>query len=291
MYSMTGYGKACAEIDGKELTVELKAVNHRFLDLNIKMPRIFNACEDLLRKIIAENVSRGHIDVYVNYSDKSQSEKKVEVDVGLAKGYVAAADALKTHFALQDDFTLSSLMRTPDVLKVVADDDDGEVLKSLITAAAKDACTSLNKMREFEGGKLKNDLLDRISNVKNLVAQIKQKAPEVSKEYAEKLKARIAEALSDVQYDEAKFLNEVAFFVDKSNIDEEISRLESHIVHFGKIIEAEDGIGKKLDFLVQELNRETNTICSKSNNADLTSVGLALKNEIEKIREQVQNAE
>lgn len=290
MFSMTGYGKACKNIEGRELTIELKAVNHRFLDLNIKMPRIFNAFEDLLRKTISAKISRGHVDVYVNFMDKSEREKSVQVDIGLAKGYVVASQKLNQQFNLIDDFTLTSLMRTPDVLKVVAEDDDENLLRQLIEQTANEACDNLNKMREFEGAKIKADLLARIANVETFWGQIKQQAPVVAKEYAEKLKARISEALADVKYDEAKFLNEVAFFVDKSNVDEEIARLGSHIAHFRDIIQ-EENAGKKLDFLVQELNRETNTICSKSNNAELTTIGLALKNEIEKIREQVQNAE
>lgn len=291
MYSMTGYGKGVAVIDGKELNVELKAVNHRFLDLNIKMPKIFNAYEDLLRKTISSKVERGHIDVYVNYADKGEREKNIEIDFGLAQGYVTAAQRLKEMFNMSNDFTLTSLVRTPDVLKVVAEDEDAELLAKLVENATEDACDSLNKMRGFEGEKLKADLQGKICNVKNYVDAINAKAPIVSQEYAKKLKIRICEALADVKYDESKFLNEVAFFVDKSNVDEEISRLYSHVGHFNEIIESNGSVGKKLDFLVQELNREANTICSKSNNADLTAIGLALKNEIEKIREQVQNAE
>lgn len=292
MYSMTGYGKANVVCEGRELTIELKAVNHRFLDLNIKMPKIFSCCEDILRKTIAQNVSRGHIDVYVNYSDKSEKEKHVDIDFGLAAGYVEAARQLAEKFkGIQNDFTLNSLMRIPDVLKAVAPEEDEEFLKSLVSKTVSIACDDLNEMRRFEGEKIKDDLLSRIDNVENFVVQIKEKAPDVAEEYSEKLKIRISEALADVDYDESKFLNEVAFFIDKSNIDEEIARLFSHVSHFRQLIGEDDCAGRKLDFLVQELNREANTICSKSNNAQLTSIALLLKNEIEKIREQVQNAE
>lgn len=292
MYSMTGYGKANVVCEGRELTIELKAVNHRFLDLNIKMPKIFSCCEDILRKTIAQNISRGHIDVYVNYSDKSEKEKHVDIDFGLAAGYVEAARQLAEKFkGIQNDFTLNSLMRIPDVLKAVASEEDEEFLKSLVSKTVSIACDDLNEMRRFEGEKIKDDLLSRIDNVENFVVQIKEKAPDVAEEYSEKLKIRISEALADVDYDESKFLNEVAFFIDKSNIDEEIARLFSHVSHFRQLIGEDDCAGRKLDFLVQELNREANTICSKSNNAQLTSIALSLKNEIEKIREQVQNAE
>lgn len=292
MHSMTGYGKANVVCEGRELTIELKAVNHRFLDLNIKMPKIFSCCEDILRKTIAQNISRGHIDVYVNYSDKSEKEKHVDIDFGLAAGYVEAARQLAEKFeGIQNDFTLNSLMRIPDVLKAVAPEEDEEFLKSLVSKTVSIACDDLNEMRRFEGEKIKDDLLSRIDNVENFVVQIKEKAPDVAEEYSEKLKIRISEALADVDYDESKFLNEVAFFIDKSNIDEEIARLFSHVSHFRQLIGEDDCAGRKLDFLVQELNREANTICSKSNNAQLTSIALSLKNEIEKIREQVQNAE
>ena len=292
MHSMTGYGKANVVCEGRELTIELKAVNHRFLDLNIKMPKIFSCCEDILRKTIAQNVSRGHIDVYVNYSDKSEKEKHVDIDFGLAAGYVEAARQLAEKFeGIQNDFTLNSLMRIPDVLKAVAPEEDEEFLKSLVSKTVSIACDDLNEMRRFEGEKIKDDLLSRIDNVENFVVQIKEKAPDVAEEYSEKLKIRISEALADVDYDESKFLNEVAFFIDKANIDEEIARLFSHVSHFRQLIGEDDCAGRKLDFLVQELNREANTICSKSNNAQLTSIALSLKNEIEKIREQVQNAE
>lgn len=291
MLSMTGYGKAEAQINGKELIVELKAVNHRFLDVNIKMPRIFNAFEDTMRKIVASKISRGHVDVYVNYFDNSQDEKTVQVDLGLAKGYLTAARELQRNFFLADDFTLSRLMHSPEVLKVAPDEGDEQVLKALVEQAVSAACDNLNVMRSFEGEKLKADLQNRVANVENFVNKIAQKAPLVAKEYAEKLKQRISDALQGVQVDEGKFLNEVAFFVDKANIDEELARLTSHISQFRHIISAEKCEGKKLDFLVQEFNREANTICSKSNNAELTAVALELKNEIEKIREQVQNVE
>ena len=230
MYSMTGYGKANVVCEGRELTIELKAVNHRFLDLNIKMPKIFSCCEDILRKTIAQNVSRGHIDVYVNYSDKSEKEKHVDIDFGLAAGYVEAARQLAEKFeGIQNDFTLNSLMRIPDVLKAVAPEEDEEFLKSLVSKTVSIACDDLNEMRRFEGEKIKDDLLSRIDNVENFVVQIKEKAPDVAEEYSEKLKIRISEALADVDYDETKFLNEVAFFIDKSNIDEEIARAEREL--------------------------------------------------------------
>ncbi len=291
MFSMTGYGKAVKEEEGRKLSVELKAVNHRFLDLNIKMPRILNPCEDAVRKIISENVSRGHIDVYLNYSDNSDKLKQVRVDIGLADGYLKAAAELEDKFFIDNNFSLAELMKMPDVLKTEAEEEDETLLTHIVSEAVRSACDNLNAMRRFEGEKIKENLSRRIDNVEKFAVTIKDAAPSVTKEYADKLKERISEMLGDVQYDEARFLNEVAFFADKCNIDEEISRLFAHIAHFRSIIAEDNAAGKQLDFLVQELNRETNTICSKSNSAELTSVALSLKNEIEKIREQVQNAE
>lgn len=291
MFSMTGYGKAVKEEEGRKLSVELKAVNHRFLDLNIKMPRILNPCEDAVRKIISENVSRGHIDVYLNYSDNSDKLKQVRVDIGLADGYLKAAAELEDKFFIDNNFSLAELMKMPDVLKTEAEEEDETLLTRIVSEAVRSACDNLNAMRRFEGEKIKENLSRRIDNVEKFAVTIKDTAPSVTKEYADKLKERISEMLGDVQYDEARFLSEVAFFADKCNIDEEISRLFAHIAHFRSIIAEDNAAGKQLDFLVQELNRETNTICSKSNSAELTSVALSLKNEIEKIREQVQNAE
>ena len=291
MFSMTGYGKAVKEEEGRKLSVELKAVNHRFLDLNIKMPRILNPCEDAVRKIISENVSRGHIDVYLNYSDNSDKLKQVRVDIGLADGYLKAAAELEDKFFIDNNFSLAELMKMPDVLKTEAEEEDETLLTRIVSEAVRSACDNLNAMRRFEGEKIKENLSRRIDNVEKFAVTIKDTAPSVTKEYADKLKERISEMLGDVQYDEARFLNEVAFFAVKCNIVEEISRLFAHIAHFRSIIAEDNAAGKQLDFLVQELNRETNTICSKSNSAELTSVALSLKNEIEKIREQVQNAE
>lgn len=291
MFSMTGYGKAVGEIEGRKLSVELKAVNHRFLDVSVKMPKVLNACEDVVRKIIAEYVSRGHIDVYLNYSDGSEKLKRVEVDFGMAEGYIKAAAQLENRFFLDNNLSLTELMKMPDVMKIEAADEDEKLLEKLVTDTVNEACKNLNVMRSFEGAKLKENLRQRIDNVESYAETIKQMAPDVAKDYAQKLKERISEMLGDVQYDEARFLNEVAFFADKCNIDEEISRLFSHISHFNNILQQDAAAGKQLDFLVQELNRETNTICSKSNSAKLTAVALSLKNEIEKIREQVQNAE
>lgn len=292
MKSMTGYGKGVVTRDNKELTVELKSVNHRFLDISTKMPRMFLAYEDLIRNSLQKGLSRGHVDVYVNYRLTESSDKEVAVDVALADGYVAAANLIKDRYPdLRNDFTVSSLMRCGDVLNVqqVAENDD--VLRDMLTEALFEAIAQLNSMRETEGNKLRLDLLNKLDVVDSLIKKVQATAPAVVENYREKLRTRVQAALAEVALDESKLANEVCFFSDKCCIDEEITRLTTHVAHAREILSAEEPVGRKLDFLVQEFNRETNTICSKSVSVDLTNVALDLKNEIEKIREQIQNLE
>ena len=216
----------------------------------------------------------------------------VTVDSGLAASYVKAANALAEEFPhLHNDFTLNALMRIPDVLNVEQGEEDEAVLREMLEEALRGAVAKLNEMREIEGNKLRSDLLAKIANIETLLARVKEYAPKVAEQYRNKLSDRITEALGAVQLDESKLANEVCFFVDKSCIDEEITRLTSHIAHAREILATEAPVGRKLDFLVQEFNRETNTICSKSNFLELTNVALEMKNEIEKLREQVQNLE
>lgn len=292
MKSMTGYGKAVVNSGNRELTVELKSVNHRFLDISTKMSRAFLAHEDLVRSVLSSGIARGHVDVYVNYRLISDSDKVVTVDLALAKGYVDAARQLREEFPeLRDDFTVSSLMRSSDVLSVEQQTEDDELIREMLGEALKQAVENLNLMRETEGNKLRNDLLQKISTVKSLLEKVKAEAPTVAENYREKLRLRVQAALDDAALDESKLANEVCFFADKSCIDEEITRLTTHIAHAREILSSNEAVGRKMDFLVQEFNRETNTICSKSSCITLTNVALEMKNEIEKIREQVQNLE
>lgn len=288
---MTGYGKGSYEENGIELTVELKTVNNRYLDASVKAPRVFAAYEEKIRARIREKMTRGHIDVFVSFKDKREKPTALTVDLALATSYVQSAKTLKAAFPdLPDDITLSSVLRYPEVLKqedVLALD---ETLVTALTAALDGALDNLNAMRLIEGEKLKADMLSRMDTIESLVAEISLRAPEIAKEYREKLTARVKEYLDGAQIDETRLLTEVAVFTDKSNIDEELTRLRSHIGQFRSICE-EGVVGRKLDFLVQEFNREANTTCSKSNDVTVTRLGLALKNEIEKVREQVQNLE
>ncbi len=291
MYSMTGYGKATTIIEGREMTIELKSVNHRFLDINTKLPKSLICVEDVLRKTLQKHLSRGRIDVFISYQDKREIEKNVTVDMGLAKGYFAAREKLVKEFNVTDDFTVMSFMRLPDVCKAESVDDDLEILQDLVEKTTYAAILELNKMRKFEGEKLKKDMLERISVVEKSLVEIEANAPKVILSYRKKLEERVQEVLQNIEIDQNKLVNEVAFFTDKANIDEEITRLKSHFIHARDILNKEELVGRKMDFLIQEFNRETNTICSKSNDLTLTNVALSMKSEIEKIREQVQNLE
>lgn len=291
MLSMTGYGRGEYREGGIELSVEIKTVNNRYLDALIKAPRIFAAYEEVIRARVREKITRGHADVYVSLSDKREKKKTLELDEGVAASYIAAARRLsRLSSDIPFDVTATSLLRMPDV--VVRDEShaaDDELIAAL-TSALSSALENLNAMRFKEGEKLRADMLSRMDRIEQLVKMVAERAPLVAEDYRAKLKEKIEKYLQGATYDEGKLLTEVALFSDKSNIDEELTRLKSHIEQFRDICRSPI-VGRKLDFLVQEFNRETNTICSKSNDITITKCGLELKNEIEKIREQVQNVE
>ena len=289
MYSMTGYGRAEYNNDGINLVVELKTVINRNFDLNCKIPRAFISLEDIIRKTVQSYVKRGRIDLFVNFSDNRETSSVIEVNLEKAKSYYSASNLIAKELGLSNDYTVSMIMKTPDVLVDSAAPDMSEFAEIVKNTVAS-ACEKLNEMRLVEGDKLVADLLSRMNTISAFASKIKERAPLVAQEYKDKLKTRITETLADVKYDETRLLNEVAFYTDRVNIDEELTRLSSHIGQFKEIIKI-DGMGKKLDFLMQEFNRETNTICSKSNDITVTGYALELKNEIEKVREQVQNLE
>lgn len=291
MFSMTGYGRGEYKNGGIELTVEIKTVNNRYLDASIKAPRILVAHEETVRSVLREKLTRGHADIFVSLADKREREKNLYLDEETAKSYVAAATRVKALFpGIQDDISVSGVLRYPDVVKTedvaAADEEILTALKSALSAALG----KLNAMREVEGKKLEEDMLSRMKTIEKLVGEVEKRAPLVAQNYKQKLEAKMKKILEGVEVDEGRLLTEAALFADKSNIDEELTRLHSHISQFREICR-EKLVGRKLDFLVQEFNRETNTICSKSNDLEITRLGLALKNEIEKVREQVQNVE
>ena len=291
MKSMTGYGKGVVSREGRELTVELKSVNHRFLDVSMRLPRVLSCIEDTLRTTIASRLSRGHVDVFVNYRNTRSDAKTVRVDETLLFAYVAAARTANEALNLRDDLTLSNVLRLPDVTEIVPSDEDADELIALAKDAAELALDGLVEMRVAEGARLKTALLSGVNAMDAFREEILARAPFVAEEYRKKLNERIEAVLSDTEIDRARLATEVALFADRCCIDEELVRLKSHIAQFRAYLEASEPVGRNMDFIVQEMNRECNTIGSKANDAALTKSVLACKAEIEKLREQIQNVE
>lgn len=290
MYSMTGFGKAEYK-NGYEITVEIKTVNNRFLDVLPKYPKSFVAYDDLIRKTVQSKITRGRVELFFSFSDTRDCEKTVNVDLPLAKAYYNASVKIADYLGIENDFTVGQIMRSPDVIDFSNDsEDDEQALVTAIKTVLENALDNLNAMRKTEGDKLKNDLLAHVDEVEKLVNKIEQRAPIVAENFRKRIDERVRNILSATQVDEARLLQEVALFADKSCIDEELTRLKSHISQYRKLMEL-DTPGRKVDFLVQEFNREANTICSKSNDIEVTNDALLLKGEIEKIREQIQNIE
>ena len=291
MYSMTGYGKGSASLDGREMTVELKSVNHRYLDVGMRLPRHLSFLEDPIRSALTARLSRGHVDVFVNYRNLRSDARSVEIDVPLLSAFVAAARQANETLGLRDDLSLTAALRLPDVSNVRETDEDTDAVLALLNGAINAAIDALLVMREQEGERLSVYLGRCNDTVESLTEQIAKRAPVVVEEYRAKLNERIANLLGNVEVDRARLATEVALFADKASIDEEISRLHSHIVQMRALFADKEPAGRKLDFVVQEMNREFNTIGSKANDGELTKLVLTGKAEIEKIREQVQNIE
>ena len=289
MRSMTGYGRAMREEDGRSLTVEVKSVNHRFLDVSFRMPRTLMFLEDDARKLIAGRLNRGHVDVFMNYRNRRSDAKRVDVDRALFDAYAAALSGL-TGGELRDDRTLMSVARLPDVLNVTEAEEDQDALRALLRETLGDALDALSAMREREGAEMKRDLAAKADRIEELTAAIEARYPETVDEYAKRLRTSIEELIGQ-NVDETRLLTEVAVMVDRSAIAEETVRLRAHIAQLRECLESAEPVGRRLDFLVQELNREANTISSKSQDVPITRLAVDMKAEIEKLREQLQNIE
>lgn len=289
--SMTGFGRGECRQDGIEFLVEIKAVNHRYADIFIKIPRQVSFLEEKARNLVGKAVSRGKIDVYVSYNNTSEDNKKVVFDEGLAKAYIDSIQQLKNSFNIDDEISLALISRFPDIFKVEQEELDEETLWRMLEEALTSALQSLISMRAQEGKRLKKDLLDRAVYIEKLIEELEARAPEVVIEYKARLESRIKDLLEQQTIDEARLATEVAIFADKCSIDEEIVRLKSHINQLCDTLESSDPVGRKLDFLIQEMNREVNTIGSKANDLAITKNVVEIKSEIEKLREQVQNIE
>lgn len=289
MNSMTGYGKGVAESAGRKVGVEIKSVNHRFLDMNIKLPRTLGFAEDIIRSEVKGAVTRGHLDIYVNY--ERESGGKISMDEQLARDYCTMAAKAAMKFSITNDLSVSALFRMPEVVVVKEEDEDEEAVGKLVEQAVREALNGLSVMRAKEGEMLMRDFSEKLANISAFVDEVEKLAPVTVEEHKNRMRERITEMLCDVAFDEARLMNEAAFFADKVAVDEEIARLRSHIAHFRDICAAGGALGKKLDFIVQEMNRETNTIGSKCSDSKIAQCVISAKCEIEKVREQVQNVE
>jgi uncharacterized protein (TIGR00255 family) len=288
--SMTGFGRGEASQNNITFSVDIKTVNHRYSDISVRMPRMVTALEEKVREYVGTKLSRGKIDIYINYDSFGQ-DTKVKLDTNLAAAYVDSLNTLKEQFSIKDEISLSLLTRFSDILKLETEEQDLDFLWGIMSSALEQAVGALVDMRSREGERLSRDMILKLDFIKTTVDEIKAKSSDLVEVYKNKLYDKIRELTKDVQLDENRLLTEVAIFADKASIDEEIVRLGSHIEEFKKTLSINGSIGKKLDFIVQEMNREINTIGSKSSDLGVVNNVIGIKTEIEKIREQVQNIE
>jgi uncharacterized protein (TIGR00255 family) len=290
--SMTGYGRAALEQDGYRLLVEIKAVNHRFTEVVVRMPREYLAFEDRMKKAVLERVARGRLDVYVTVEKTAPIAKTVVIDEDLAVSVKRAFDALAERLGLEERLPLSELLRQEGLLSVKEEAEDPERLGSLLIACTGAAADDLIRMRLDEGERLAREFAARLVKLRRIAEEIAARSPQVVEEYRNRLRERIEEALGGTGLlDEARLLTEVAIFADRASIDEELTRLNSHFQQFEATLQAEEPVGRKLDFLVQEMNREVNTIGSKANDLEIACLVVEAKSTLEQIREQIQNVE
>ena len=289
MHSMTGYGRAMREIEGRQLTIELKSVNHRFLDVSFRMPRGLMFLEDDARKRIAAKLARGHVDVFMTYRNLRADTKTVRVDEALLSAYMQAFDKIAAA-GLKDDRAMMGVSRFPDVLIVEEAPEDQDALRTLMIETLDEALDELKAMRAREGEEMKKDLTFRVNEIGRITDAIEARYPDTVKEYTERLRTSVRELIGS-EIEESRRVMEVAIMADRSAIAEEIVRLNSHLGQLRELFEHAEPIGRKIDFIVQELNREVNTISSKSQDIPITQLAVDAKAEIEKLREQLQNVE
>ena len=289
--SMTGYGRGQQIIDGREITVEIKSVNHRYFEFSARVPRAYGYLEEKLKSFIQSKVSRGKVDVGVTIFNIEGKDAQIEVNQSIAVGYIDALRKANETIGLNDDLSLSQLIRLPDIFNVVKTTEDEEVIWNLVKSVAEEALNNFVTMRETEGQKMKDDIKSRLAYISELVGKVEERSPMVTEAYRERLYNKISEILNDKKIDEQRILTEAAIFSEKTAVDEETVRLKSHIQQFTTLLDSTEAVGRKLDFLIQEFNRESNTIGSKAQDVEITKIVVELKSEIEKIREQIQNIE
>lgn len=290
--SMTGYGKQNLSVEGREYQIEIKSVNHRYLDINVKIPKAISYLEETIKKEISNKIKRGKIDVFVSFENNSEEGRKIEINKQLAKLYIEQLKELAQEEKIESNIEVMDIAKIPDVLTIKVDEKNSKI-KDEIKQVTQGAVTRILEMKNIEGEKISQDLLQRIRNIQSKIVEISAKSTGLIEEYVVKLEKRVKELLKNDEVDKSRLAQEVVIYADKCSIEEEITRLKSHIFQFENLISNnQDGaIGKKLDFIIQEMNRETNTIGSKANNLEITNGVIDIKTEIEDIREQVQNIE
>ncbi len=288
---MTGYGRGQINTNGRDILVEIRSVNNRYYDFNAKFPRVYGYLEEKLKSFLQGSISRGKVEVAVSIFNNENKEQEIEVNREVAKGYIKALRDVNTELGLDDDLTLSGVARFPDVFNVKKVIEDEDFIWAMVKEAAEIAVEKFVSMRETEGQKMKEDICSRLDYILELVSKVEEQSPKTTENYRNKLYAKMKDILGDKNIDESRILMEAAIFSEKIAVDEETVRLRSHISQFKELLESAEPIGRKLDFLVQEMNREANTTGSKAQDIEVTRIVVDIKSEIEKIREQIQNIE
>lgn len=289
--SMTGFGRGEAEEDNRKITVEIRSVNHRYLDMNVKLPKKLSFFESSVRNVMKEYVQRGKVDIFITYEDYNESKFSLKYNETLAGEYLKYLNRMSEEFNLPNDITTSRLSRYPDVLVMEEQDADEKELWSLLEQALRGAGQEFVSTRENEGERLSADLDGKLAQMLGYVDEIDAHAPELMQDYRNRLTEKVKEVLADTQLDEGRIAAEVTIYADKVCVDEETVRLRSHVAAMRQILKEGDGVGRKLDFIAQEMNREANTILSKAGDLATSDLGISLKTDIEKVREQIQNIE
>ena len=289
--SMTGFGRSEIVKGNRKISVEIKSVNHRYLEAGIKMPKKLNVFESRMRDLLKKYATRGKIDIFINYEDDSESQVNLKFNQNIADEYMAIFNNMSEKYNLKNDMTVGGIARFPEVITMDEVQEDEEELWHFIEEAMKAALEQFVNTRILEGENLKKDLLGKLDHMEELVAFVEKRSPEIMKEYRSKLESKVKELLGDTTIDESRIATEVIIYADKICVDEETVRLRSHIEHARKCLNEEGGIGRKMDFIAQEMNREANTTLSKANDIEISNAAIDLKTEIEKVREQIQNIE
>lgn len=289
--SMTGFGRSEIVKGNRKISVEIKSVNHRYLEAGIKMPKKLNVFESRMRDLLKKYATRGKIDIFINYEDDSENQVNLKFNQNIADEYMAIFNNMSEKYNLKNDMTVGGLARFPEVITMDEVQEDEEELWHFIEEAMKAALEQFVNTRILEGENLKKDLLGKLEHMEELVAFVEKRSPEIMKEYRSKLESKVKELLGDTTIDESRIATEVIIYADKICVDEETVRLRSHIEHARKCLNEDGGIGRKMDFIAQEMNREANTTLSKANDIEISNAAIDLKTEIEKVREQIQNIE